>query len=263
VDKILDFDGKPVFYRVVGLGKPVMLVHGFGEDGTIWDYQVDFLKPDYQLIIPDLPGSGKSPGMDDSSMEQMAEMLLRILDEEQIDQCVLLGHSMGGYITLAFAEKFSARLNAFGLIHSTAYADNDEKKAARRKGIEFIGSNGAFEFLKTSSPNLFSALTKDERPELVDQFISSLSNFSGASLVSYYHAMIARPDRTAVLEKAGIPVLFIMGKYDTAIPLEDMRQQSHLPEKSYIHELQYSGHMGMLEETNEVNRFLKEFLLAT
>ncbi|HQZ51522.1 MAG TPA: alpha/beta hydrolase, partial [Chitinophagaceae bacterium] len=81
------------------------------------------------------------------------------------------------------------------------------------------------------------------------------------SLVSYYEAMIQRPDRTEILKKATIPVLFIMGKHDNAVPVKDMLEQSHLPKKSYIHMLQQSGHMGMLEETNKCNQMLEQFLL--
>jgi pimeloyl-ACP methyl ester carboxylesterase len=86
-------------------------------------------------------------------------------------------------------------------------------------------------------------------------------NFSAPALVSYYEAMIKRPDRTAILEKTTVPVLFIMGKYDNAVPVEDGLKQCHLPGKSYIHVLQKSGHMGMLEETEKSNRALENFLL--
>jgi pimeloyl-ACP methyl ester carboxylesterase len=175
----------------------------------------------------------------------------------------ILGHSMGGYIILAFAEKFPQYLNAFGLFHSTAYADSEEKKNTRKKGIEFIKQYGAFEFLKTVVPNLFSPDSKEKMPGKISDFINSLHNFSPTALVSYYEAMMQRPDRTDVLKKSKIPVLFIMGKYDTAIPLEDGLEQCHLPEKSYIHILHKSGHMGMMEEAEESNRFLEEFLMET
>jgi pimeloyl-ACP methyl ester carboxylesterase len=174
----------------------------------------------------------------------------------------LIGHSMGGYITLAFVEKYPEYLNAFGLFHSSAFADSDEKKSNRRKGIEFIEQHGAFEFLKTTMPNLFSPHSKTENPKLIEDFILGLSSFSPAALVSYYNAMMQRPDRTGVLKKARVPVLFIMGKYDNAVPLEDILQQCHLPEKSYIHILEKSGHMGMLEQPDKSNRVLEKFLLS-
>jgi pimeloyl-ACP methyl ester carboxylesterase len=272
MDKEIKIAGKKIFYRVSGNGKPVMLVHGFGEMGDVWNNQVNFLKDKFQLIVPDLPGSGKSELIDDMSMEGMAGVLKQILDKEiselaessQVPPAgaVLIGHSMGGYITLAFAEKYPNYLTAFGLFHSSAFPDTEEKKATRRKGIEFIKEHGAFEFLKTSTPNLFSPHTKDQSPQLVDQFLQSLNNFSAESLVSYYEAMIRRPDRVPVLKETQIPVLFIAGEHDVAVPLQDVLKQCHLPQKSYFHVLHQSGHMGMLEETDKSNRLLEEFLNA-
>lgn len=248
------------------------MIHGFGEESDVWKNQIEFLKNKFQLIIPDLPGSGKSEMIDDMSMEGMAEVIKTILDSEfpKIPPSTgggfrgaMIGHSMGGYILLAFVEKYWNHLNAFGLFHSSAYPDSEEKKAVRRKAIEFINQHGAFEFLKTTTPNLFSPKTKDERPELINEQISGLSNFSPAALVSYYKAMMQRPDRTEMLQKAAMPVLFIMGKYDNAVPLEDGLEQCHLPEKSYIHILHQSGHMGMLEEADASNSILEKFLLET
>jgi pimeloyl-ACP methyl ester carboxylesterase len=300
MNKEIQIAGKKIFYRLIGSGKPVVLIHGFGEDGDVWKNQIDQPPPgfapnlrktrlppkeglhnaqgqlsensllkNFQFIVPDLPGSGKSEMIDDMSMEGMAEVIKQILDTEFPKvppsggfRGALIGHSMGGYIALAFAEKYPEYLTAFGLFQSSAYADSEEKKAARRKSIEFIEQHGAFEFLKTATPNLFSSFSKDEMPERIGEFINSLSNFSPAALVSYYKAMMQRPDRTEVLKKIKVPVLFIMGEYDNAIPLNDVLQQCHLPEKSYIHLLAKSGHMGMIEEADKSNRFLENFLLS-
>ncbi|MBL7722838.1 MAG: alpha/beta hydrolase [Chitinophagaceae bacterium] len=260
-NKEIQIKGKKIVYRVTGNGKPVMLVHGFGEDGTVWKQQLEYLNDKFKLIIPDLPGSGQSEMTDDMSMEGLAEVLHSIIHEENIDTCIMIGHSMGGYITLAFAEMYWNHLSAFGLFHSTAYADSDEKKNVRQKGIEFITEHGAFAFLKTSTPNLFSHLTKDEKPELIDEQINSLDNFSPTALVSYYRAMIERPDRTAILKQSIVPVLFIIGKYDNAVSPADTLKQCHLPGISYIHMLNQSGHMGMLEEPQQSNQILEKFLL--
>ncbi len=261
MNRELLYQNKKICYRIIGEGNPVILIHGFGEEAEVWNNQVEFLQNKFQLIVPDLPGSGQSEMIDDMSMEGMAEVIHSIIHEENIEACPVIGHSMGGYITLAFAEKYWNHLTAFGLFHSSAFADSEEKRATRRKGIDFINQQGAFEFLKTATPNLFSPQTKDERPDLIDKQVATAHNFSPAALVSYYEAMIKRPDRTDILRKATVPVLFTMGKYDNAIPLEDGLQQCHLPEKSYIHVLQKSGHMGMLEEADESNRILEKFLL--
>jgi len=250
-----------VFYRVIGKGNPVMLIHGFGEDGNVWKEQVNFLKNKFQLIVPDLPGSGQS-AMNNGlwSMNRFAEIIKKILDCEKTEYCTLIGHSMGGYITLAFAEKYPERLDAFGLFHSTAFADSDEKKESRKKGIEFIRRHGAFEFLKTTTPNLFSPASREKMGTEIQTFIDSLSSFSADALVTYYQAMMQRPDRTEVLTTFKKPVLFVLGEYDNAVPLKDGLKQCHLPDLSYIHILQQSGHMGMMEEKEKSNRVLEEFL---
>jgi pimeloyl-ACP methyl ester carboxylesterase len=266
MNKELLYQNKKIFYRITGSGNPVVLIHGFGEDGAIWKNQIEFLKNKFQLIIPDLPGSGQSEMIDDMSIEGMAEVIHSIIHEQNIEACPVIGHSMGGYITLALVKKYWNHISAFGLFHSTAYADSEEKKAIRRKGIEFINQHGAFEFLKIATPNLFSPNSilrqaQNQIPNSIEEIIKLGHNFSTAALVSYYEAMMKRPDRTEMLHKATVPVLFIMGKYDNAIPLEDGLQQCHLPEKSYIYILRNSGHMGMLEEKDKCNEILDKFLL--
>ena len=284
MNKELLYQNKKIFYRITGSGNPVILVHGFGEDGSIWNNQAEWppqtppqegltntqsqliensLFKGIQFIIPDLPGSGQSEMIDDMSIEGMAEVIHAIIHEENIDACPVIGHSMGGYIVLALVESYWNHVSAFGLFHSTSYPDSEEKRSVRRKGIDFINKHGAFEFLKNTIPNLFSQKTRDENPELITEFIAGLDNFSAPALVSYYEAMIQRPDRTEILQKSTVAVLFIMGKYDNAIPLEDGLQQCHLPEKSYIYILRNSGHLGMLEEKEKSNEILDKFLLET
>jgi pimeloyl-ACP methyl ester carboxylesterase len=295
--KEINFQGKKIFYRVEGEGKKVMLVHGFGEKGDVWNNQVEYLKSKARLIVPDLPGSGDSEMIVDMSMEGMAEVLKAIFDFEKsppptppkeglmtpliekrksnISESsevsplggdlegagfVLIGHSMGGYIALAFAEKYPEYLQALGLFHSSAFPDSEEKKATRRKGIAFIQENGGFEFLKTTSLNLFSPVSKSENQLLISDFIQSLNNFSGKTLVSYYEAMINRPDRLHVLKNSKVPILFILGEFDPAVPLQDGLKLCHLPEKAYIHILRKSGHMGMLEEAETSNKMLEKFI---
>ena len=261
MEKTILYQNKKIFYRSIGTGDPVMLVHGFGEDGNVWDKQVEHLKSKYHLVVPDLPGSGKSEMISDMSMEGMAEVLHTIIHEENIDRCTVIGHSMGGYITLALVESYWNHVNAFGLFHSSAFADTDEKKETRKKGIGFIKQNGAFEFLKTATPNLFSPNSKEQIPNAITTFIESLKDFTPQALIAYYNAMMTRPDRTSILKNTKNPVLFVAGEHDNAIPLNDVLKQCHLPEKSYIHVLKKSGHMGMMEETENANRILEEFLL--
>jgi pimeloyl-ACP methyl ester carboxylesterase len=167
---------------------------------------------------------------------------------------------MGGYIALAFAERYPDTLSAFGLFHSSAFADSEEKREARRKGIEKMHEESGYAFLQTTVPTLFAPATKERRPEIIEEQLAAVRNVSTPSLVAYYEAMTRRPDRTDVLRNSEVPVLFVMGKFDTAVPAEDSLKQCHLPQTAYIHLLQNSGHMGMMEEVAETNKILEQLI---
>lgn len=259
-EKKLRFQNRNLWYRVRGEGDPVMLVHGFAEDHHIWDEQAMQLEKRFKVILPDLPGSGDSELSPDVTMENMAEALYVVMQEEESDAVTLIGHSMGGYVALAFTEKYPDHVRALGLVHSTAYADNEEKKATRRKGIEFIRTHGVHEFLKGTMPNLFSTVTRETNPELVTRLINRYKNMDAFSLIAYYEAMMQRPDRTEVLKNFKRPVLFLAGEHDTVVPLEHAVQQSEFPLLSYLHVLHRSGHMGMWEEPNETGFVLEEYI---
>jgi len=258
--KEIPFQGKTLRYTILGQGAPVVLVHGFAEDSDVWKYQRDILSAHYRLIIPDLPGAGASELTDQFSMELGADYIRQVLQQENIEQTILIGHSMGGYIALAFAEKYAGQLQAFGLFHSTAYADNDEKKTSRQRGIAFVEAHGSHEFLQQSIPNLFSPESRISMSGAIKGMIEQYRDFNPNTLVACQQAMMQRPDRTHVLTSFNKPVLFIIGKYDTAVPYEQALRQSHLPHISYIHLLEHSGHMGMWEETEKANTALLSFL---
>jgi len=248
-------------YFITGRGnQSIILIHGFGEDSRIWKQQINFLQNDYRLVIPDLPGTGQSAiGTTEISMESMAAMIKQMMDAEKIDQCIMLGHSMGGYVTLAFAEAYPERLTAFGLIHSTAYADNDEKKAARLKSITFIREHGAAEFMKTTIPNLFSQRFNTDHQNQVDELIAQSNQFTAEALIAYYTAMINRPDRTHVLKQTTAPVLFFIGEEDKAVNPDDALAQTALPVVCMAKLVPGIAHMGMLEATTELNQTIGEF----
>jgi pimeloyl-ACP methyl ester carboxylesterase len=268
------YQDKQIFYRLEGSGQPVVLLHGFGEDSNIWNEQIDFLKDHCLLIIPDLPGSGHSELLVSSfkfqetsnrkpetiTIEDYAEVIHQLLVKENISSCIMLGHSMGGYITLAFAEMFPPLLSALGLIHSTAFADSEEKKTNRLKGIELMEEYGAYSFLKNTIPNLFSASYKEAYPDKIASLIEAGKEFTTEACVQYYCAMMNRPDRTHILTGNPLPVLFVIGTEDVAIPLKDSMQQMKLPQKAYIHILENVGHMGIWEAAEKVNDFILSFI---
>jgi pimeloyl-ACP methyl ester carboxylesterase len=251
-----------LFYEDAGYGFPIILLHGFGEDRSIWDEQVVELSKKYRVLVPDLPGTGKSIMHNELpiTIESMAGAVYTLLHHEVIDQCILFGHSMGGYISLCFAEKYPQYLKAWGLIHATAYADSAEKKQTRTKGIEVMENYGGQAFLKNTIPNLFSEESKKRIPAEISTLINKSASFQTTSLQAYYATMRDRPDRRDILEQTHAPVLFIAGTEDIAAPLTDLLAQSHLPNKSYIHVLENVGHMSMLEAPHLLNQYLLQFL---
>jgi len=264
MQKTFQYKGSEVAYLVEGQGRAVMLVHGFAEDGEVWASQVEFLKQHCRVIVPDLPGSGRSSYNEQlETMDDFAACLKALLQHEGIMHCIMLGHSMGGYITLAFAEQHSEQLTAFGFVHSTAFADSEEKKQNRLKGIAMIEEYGSYAFIKTTTPNLFSVGYKQASADKVQALIEKGANFKKEALKQYYHAMMVRPDRSNVLRNSKIPVLFIAGTDDVAAPLQDVLQQVSLPATAYMHILQNTGHMGMWEATEAVNTYVLQFIEDT
>ena len=151
--KKITYQEADLFYHDSGEGEVVVLIHGFAEDREIWS-GITAALTDYRVIVPDLPGSGASALSQPLSIESMAEAVTEILKSADIQQAVIIGHSMGGYIALAIAEKHAEMMKALGLFHSSAFADSEEKKNTRRKNIQFIRSHGSYEFLKQSNiPN--------------------------------------------------------------------------------------------------------------
>ena len=275
--KNIIYQSSTIFYRITGKGKPVVLLHGFAEDGEIWNRQIDFLKDQFTVIAPDLPGSGQSGMITDMSIEGMADAVKEIITielhkfphipadgakEQEAEGACIIGHSMGGYIALALAEKYPHLLRSLGLFHSSAFADSDEKKAMRLKSIAFIQNNGVPEFLKTSIPGLFLKGQHGSKPSDPDilTLLEKGNSFTPEALIAYYRAMIARPDRTAVLKNFSHPILFIIGEHDMAVPFAQSMQQAYLSNLSFIHILRNSAHMGMWEETDKANTAILEFL---
>ena len=253
-----------ISYVKEGSGFPVVLIHGFAEDSDVWKHQLLFLKQYAAVIIPDLPGSGQS-GMitsakGDITMADYADCMYALLQHGNITSCLVLGHSMGGYITLALAEKHPEILSGFGFVHSTAFADSREKKAMRAKAINTIEQYGNHAFIKSTTPNLFSNQYKATHADEIESLVNKGKNVAPTALQQYYKAMLLREDKTPVLQSSRVPILFIMGKEDKAAPLTDVLQQVHLPLVSYIYILENAGHMGMWEAPEKVNDAILAFI---
>jgi pimeloyl-ACP methyl ester carboxylesterase len=258
-----EFDNRQMGYVKTGAGPAVILLHGFGEDHHIFNSTVAMLEKTYTVYTPDLLGTGMSSintFPSNFSIEYLADSIAALLQHEKIENCTLLGHSMGGYITVAFAKKYPQYLKGFGLLHSTALPDTPIKIENRLRGITFIQKFGAASFLETTAPNLFGSFTQKNHPQIITDFIQSIPAFTNEALTCYYQAMMARPDVTSVLEATQLPVLFILGDQDMPVALEDTLPQTKMPKRAYLYVLENCGHMGMLEQPTNFNKAVLDFL---
>lgn len=262
--KTFQYCGEMISYSIIGKGMPFLLLHGFGEDGSVFYPIATALEEDACFIIPDLPGSGLSAAAitlhNHWAMDDFAAVMLALMQYENFDRFLMAGHSMGGYITLAMAEKHPDILLGIGLIHSTAYADSEEMKKNRLRSIAFIEKFGAAKFLSQTTPNLFGEAFRREQSARLANHITIFSVFSNEALIAYYDGMMKRPDRTTVLSTIKKPVLFIIGVEDKAVNLEESLKQSHLPSDSQITVFEKIGHMGMIEHPLGTINALKQFL---
>jgi len=247
-------------YTDAGSGDTLVFLHGFCESKEIW---TDFTKPlqqKFRTIALDLPGFGENTANISSySMESMAEFVKQQLDALGIKKCILIGHSMGGYVSMAFAEKYSNMLNGLCLFHSSALPDTEEKKENRNKTIEFVEKHGVEKFMQSFVEPLFFADNRDRLRKEIDFMVKTGTNTPKESIVGGLAAMRDRKDRTDLLKSAKFPVLFIFGKEDGAVPLDKALEQCHLPNNSMVNFLGKTGHMGMFERTYETRKAIEKF----
>jgi pimeloyl-ACP methyl ester carboxylesterase len=241
-----------------GKNETIVLIHGFCENSGLFDKQVDYLKSNFNILTLDLPGFGASKFIKNITIPTMASKVKELLDYLEIKNCFMFGHSMGGYVTLAFAKQFSYMLIGFGLIHSTAAKDSFERLAKRTQLIKFIQKNGTSPFLKTFFPELF--FDKEVNKEAINQLIENAESTPLLGVVEGIKAMMLREENFSLLEKTELPVFFAIGKYDTIITDNEMFAQAALCNKSQICYLQNSNHMGMVEECTQLNLSIEHFV---
>lgn len=262
-EALFKWKGSSISYRKTGNGPLVVFLHGFGMDSRIWADIVPALNATACCLVPDIPGSGKSDPPAAWTIESMAESINALLEEitkNTKEKIVLVGHSMGGYIGLALAERYPEKIKALTFFHSTTYADSQEKIEARKKSIGFINQNGSALFIKQFIPNLFAESSRESKSDQIKKLIDAYTNFSAAALVGYFEAMMARKDRTNVLRSNEHWFQFIIGEKDTAVVPAHALEQAAIPARSSIHLLENVGHMGMIEDPNTIISILEKFL---
>ena len=257
--KYYHYKGKSISYQISGKGEALLLLHGFCEDSRIWDRYSEYFSEKYTVIRPDLPGFGNSEYIGATSMEEMAQIVFEILKAENFEHCLFVGHSMGGYVAMAFAEQYPEALKALCLFHSHPFEDLEEKKMNRKKTIDFMNRWGVAPFVKELVAHLFAKDFRLKNHEIVQKLIDRASSYSKEAMIGATEAMIYRKDRSEILKNLKIPVLFIVGEFDEAIPEEFSRRQLELNSgATYV--ILPVGHMGMFEAEEETLRVLEDFV---
>lgn len=235
--------------------RTLVLLHGHGVDDTIWDYLDAALNDAFTIVRPNI-----SLFTFCQTVEDYAGELHRFLTNATIQKCTLIGHSMGGYIALAFAEKYPEMLEGFGLFHSTAFADDEAKKHQRNQTIDLLKNHGTEAFVKHTGPNLFGERFKELYPEKISAHIQRYGKLPAQALIAGIIAMRDRVDRTAILASMPFPVLFIIGMQDKLIPFESCIELSEYPKQSYPFILAEAGHMGMVERPDASARMINWYM---
>ena len=235
--------------------KTLVLLHGHGMDDTLWDEVVPLLDGSFTVVRPNLSLLANC-----RTMEAYADEVHRLLTASQIDKFTLIGHSMGGYIGLAFAEKYPQMLEGFGLFHSSAFADDEAKKQQRNQLADLLRTEDAETFIRRTLPNLFGERFKETQPEEVQHYIRQYGKLPAEALAVGMEAMRDRPDRTPVLAELPFPVVFIIGMDDQVVPFEVVMEQARFPEKIYPFVLAEAGHLGMLERPEASARILRWYV---
>ncbi len=246
-------------YEIKGEGNPVVFLHGYLENLKMWKDFAEELSHDYKIILIDLPGHGRSKSFGKvHTMELMAQKVNEVLEQLQIDKVVMIGHSMGGYVTLAFVELFPEKVKTFVLQNSSSLPDSEEKKEQRVKAIEAAHKN-LDTLIKMSVPSLFAEKNLDNLKEEIEFAKKLARETSLEGVEAALRGMRERSDRTVVLENYKGNIGVIIGKYDKAVNPQELREI--LPEKENIivKELD-TGHMSHLEAPNETLAFIKDFL---
>jgi pimeloyl-ACP methyl ester carboxylesterase len=247
-------------YTDLGHGEVIVLLHGFCESLKLWeDYQQELAKF-ARVIALDLPGFGSSR-IDNSevTIDNFAKSVDDLMKYLNIDHYHVCGHSLGGYVALAMAEKWPYKLKSMVLFHSTSYPDTLLKKNNRDKAAEFITRNGLSVYMDSFVAPLFAENNREKNKKAIAMLIAEGKKADPEVVVNTIMAMKNRPDRKAVLSQLTCPVLMIIGDEDVAIPIEDSLAQTELSNHIQSLVLSNCGHMGMIEKPQTCLSRLTEF----
>lgn len=231
-----------LYYEEFGQGFPVILMHGYPLNHTIWMPVVERLQAHARVITPDLRGHGKSPVTDgEYSMRLMAEDIHALMNRLDLPKAVLVGHSMAGYVSLAFARAYPGRLAGLAMVASQAEADSSEKRQGRYITAEEVGRKGVRQVAKSMLPKL------TPRKELAADLMEIMLKTPKKGVIGTLKGMAERPDALEWLAEIEVPAVVIAGEQDAIIPLERARTMTQMLRRGWLVEIPEAAHMPMLE----------------
>lgn len=240
----------------------VVLVHGYLESMYVWDDFVPLLTPHVRVVTVDVPGHGVSQVLGEvHTMEMMADVLHGMLDALGIGRATFVGHSMGGYISLAFCAKYPERMDGLVLLSSSPCPDDETKRENRRREIALVRA-GKKDVLAHVAPETGFAVQNRERlKDYIEDLVEQVHVTEDEGIVALLGGMIARVDQNAMLRASRVPQLFILGRHDNYIPVEAAERFVADNPQAQVVWLEASGHMGFIEEPERCAAAILGFVL--
>lgn len=256
------FRAVPLNWLSLGKGPALVLLHGFTETHEAWAPVAAALAQGYKVLAPDLPGSGGTGLASDSSAEMafMAECVWAMLEDENIDKAVLVGHSMGGYVALEMLAQQPDRVQGIGLVHSHPLGDDESKKATRDRTVALIESRGSKHFLHGFIPGLFAEGNRKRLARLIAKLQTQAAEQSVLACVAQTKGMRNREERLSLLQSSLLPKLVVLGSGDTILPQSLGLSFAAQLDNCQLELLPDAGHMGMHECPEKTVEILLEFL---
>jgi pimeloyl-ACP methyl ester carboxylesterase len=249
VKKFTQYKNTQLHFSDEGNGPPVVFLHGYLESLDIWQPFTDKLMSRFRVIRIDIPGHGKSGIIEKiHTMDLMADAVIHILNELSVDKCVMVGHSMGGYVTLAVAENYPSFLLGFCLFHSSPFADTDEKKMNRDREMELVKQGKKDLIFNTNVPKVFANDNLFTLSDEVEKAKEIALQTPEEGIISILAGMKTRPDRSHVIQNFPGPVLWIFGKKDNHISYDAVKEKIETGPRGEVILLENSGHIGFIEE---------------
>ena len=253
-------DGARIAYDDIGGGEPVVFLHAFPLNRTMWAPQTSALAAEWRCLTIDTRGFGESPASGPCTVDRYADDVVAVLDHAGIDHATIVGLSMGGYVAFALWRRASDRVRALVLADTRAAADSPDGVARRRELIALARSAGPGTVAERQLVGLLGKTTRERRPEVEATARTIAESATVDGIVGALEALIARPDSTATLETISVPTLVIAGEEDVITPPKEARAMHDAVLGSRLQILARAGHLSNLETPAAFNVVLSEFL---